>query len=554
MNDNLVREQVEKMVSDPLFGPSNRISRFLRYIVEETLNGASDRLKAYSIALSVFDRDHSFDPQGNSIVRVQAKRLRMQLKLYYITTGRTDPVLIEIPKGSYVPKFSYRSISQINGVETSCRKTAFHPPASGIPVVAFYPCSRLYSAEWHKEFCSGLMEELVIAFSKFREIAIVPLATTLPELHTIRDPIGYGVMFGADFVLETSIRGNDDSARLSVKLNDTRSGLYAGTASYDISHDPDGMIPRQETIANELASLAATPFGLLHNDQRKLLKSGKKQPSTAYEHLLLADAYYLEPSQASFDRALAATTKATKMAPEYPIGNAMLAILHIDGYLAGYDGLAPDETMLDDGYQIAAEALQRFPDDCDTNLAVCMAQFARGRDAEACRRGRMAIELNPNNKLIQSDYWFYRATHGDWEEAICEMDKIARSSVADLNQARRIKAINAYRVGQFEKALDLFEQACTPHDFLANLHVVMCLGQLDRAQPACEKIRQLKSLRPDLSLNLVARLFSRNYQPALTRQCMEGLLLAGFDNSVGKTFPLPASDQQASRTQTSSGA
>ena len=554
MNDNLVREQVEKIVSDPLFGPGSRISRFLKYIVEETLNGAGDRLKAYAIALSVFDRDHSFDPQRDSIVRVQAKRLRVQLLLYYITTGRTDPVVIEIPKGSYVPKFSYRSISEINDGKASSRNTGINPPTSGVPVVAFYPCSRLYTADWHNEFCSGLMEELIIAFSRFREVAIVPLGTTMPELHTARDPIEFGVMFGADFVLETGFRGNDDSARLSVKLSDTRSGLYAGTTSYDICHDPNGMILRQEAIASELASLAATPFGLLHNERRKFLKSGKIQPHTAYEHLLLADTYYLEPSQANFDLALAATAKATKLAPEYPIANAMLAILHIDGYLAGYDGLAPDEIMLDDGYQIAAETLRRFPANCDANLAVCMAQFARGRDAEACTRGRMAIELNPNNKLIHSDYWFYRATHGDWEEAISEMDKIARSSVADLNQARQIKAINAYRVGEFEKALNLFEQSYAPHDFLANLHVVMCLGQLDRARPASANIRQLKSLRPDLSLNLVARLLSRNYQPALTRHCMEGLLLAGFDNGVAKTLPPSASGQQASRSRTSSDA
>lgn len=529
MNNKLAREQVGKIVSDPLFGSSSRISRFLQFIVEETLNGSSDRLKAYSIALSVFDRDHSFDPQRDSIVRVQAKRLRMQLQLYYNTTGRTDPVLIEIPKGSYVPKFSFRSEPEIDDLRYNTRRNAFERPASGVPVVALYPCTRLYSAGWHETFCHGLMEELAGAFSKFQDIAVIPIGTTVPELHTTRDPIEYGRMFGADFVLETGFRGDADRARLSVKLNNTRSGRYTGTRSFDIDHDPHGTIARQEAIARELASLTAPPFGLFHTEQLKSLKSGKTQPRTAYEHLLLADTYYLDPSRATFESALAANTKAVELAPDHVISSAMLSVLHVDGYLAGLDGLTSDESMLNKGYRIATETVRRFPDSADANFAVCMAQFARGRYDEACTRGRMAIDLNPDNVLIKSDYWFFRALHGDWDRAIAELDKVGQCSTENLRHIEKIKAIDAYRVGKFETALDLFEQAYSPLDLLANLHILMCLGQLDRNRQASAKIRRLKSLRPGLSLNQIARLLSRNYQPSLARHCVEGLRRAGFN-------------------------
>src|ERR671918_20022 len=65
--------------------------------------GRADRLKGYSIALAVFDRDDSFDPQTDPVVRLAARRLRRALEHYYLTAGRDDPVRIEIPKGGYAP-------------------------------------------------------------------------------------------------------------------------------------------------------------------------------------------------------------------------------------------------------------------------------------------------------------------------------------------------------------------------------------------------------------------------------------------------------------------
>ena len=79
---------------------------FLRYVVEATLGGQGNRLKEYTIAVEVFGRDDSFDPQTNSLVRVEAGRLRRTLTLYYLTHGRDDPLRIEIPKGRYVPRSS----------------------------------------------------------------------------------------------------------------------------------------------------------------------------------------------------------------------------------------------------------------------------------------------------------------------------------------------------------------------------------------------------------------------------------------------------------------
>src|SRR6185369_10680352 len=70
------------------------------------LGGRGDRIKAYNVALTAFDRTDDFDPQTDPIVRIEASRLRRALEHYYLTAGKTDPLRVEIPKGSYVATFS----------------------------------------------------------------------------------------------------------------------------------------------------------------------------------------------------------------------------------------------------------------------------------------------------------------------------------------------------------------------------------------------------------------------------------------------------------------
>jgi hypothetical protein len=100
---------VSRVLSSDAFTNSKRLQRFLAYIVEKTLTGETDEVKEYNIALTVFDREPSFDPRLDSIVRVEARRLRQQLGTYYQGDGQRDPVVIELPKGSYLPVFHNRN-------------------------------------------------------------------------------------------------------------------------------------------------------------------------------------------------------------------------------------------------------------------------------------------------------------------------------------------------------------------------------------------------------------------------------------------------------------
>ena len=98
-------EQLERILNSPPLVTSPSLSRFLRYVVEETLAGRGAAIREYTLGVNVFDRGQDFNPRLDPIVRVQARNLRARLARYYETQGAADLIRIELPKGNYVPLF-----------------------------------------------------------------------------------------------------------------------------------------------------------------------------------------------------------------------------------------------------------------------------------------------------------------------------------------------------------------------------------------------------------------------------------------------------------------
>jgi len=103
-----VKTELDRVLESEAFTASTRLQRFLRHVVEQSLEGKGDDLKEYSIGTSVFDRDEQYDPRIDSIVRVEAGRLRSKLDEYYNHAGASDDVVIRIPRGTYAPVFERR--------------------------------------------------------------------------------------------------------------------------------------------------------------------------------------------------------------------------------------------------------------------------------------------------------------------------------------------------------------------------------------------------------------------------------------------------------------
>ena len=138
---DLIRAQLERVVASSAFDASLRNQTFLRFIVEETLAGRSDRIKAYTIGTSVLQRDEAFDPQADPIVRIEASRLRRSLERYYLIAGQADPVRIDVPKWGYVPSFRRLRPPGEDGAATP------EPPEEEPPVRAAPRAARTSAAE-----------------------------------------------------------------------------------------------------------------------------------------------------------------------------------------------------------------------------------------------------------------------------------------------------------------------------------------------------------------------------------------------------------------------
>jgi TolB-like protein len=113
-----IRLQLDRLVTSDGFANADRMSGFLRYVVERALAGESDQVKEYVIGVAVFGRDEQYDPRLDSIVRVEARRLRTKLDEYYADDGRDDPIVIRIRRGSYAATFERRQ-AQPSGPSTS---------------------------------------------------------------------------------------------------------------------------------------------------------------------------------------------------------------------------------------------------------------------------------------------------------------------------------------------------------------------------------------------------------------------------------------------------
>ncbi len=105
INNDLVYQQLNKIIAHPLFSGSAILCKFLLYIVNETLADNTDKIKEYTIAVNVLNKPKNFEVQKDAIVRIHASRLRKALTNYYRSACKDDKVIILVPKGRYIPTF-----------------------------------------------------------------------------------------------------------------------------------------------------------------------------------------------------------------------------------------------------------------------------------------------------------------------------------------------------------------------------------------------------------------------------------------------------------------
>jgi tetratricopeptide (TPR) repeat protein len=123
---DVIRAQLEKILESQQFARSRQLRDLLAFTVSETLDGHADALKEYLIATKVLHRPETYDPCTNSAVRVLAVRLRSKLKEYYQLSGAADPVVIDFPRGKYVPMFGEREPGNERDRKVEARAACSH--------------------------------------------------------------------------------------------------------------------------------------------------------------------------------------------------------------------------------------------------------------------------------------------------------------------------------------------------------------------------------------------------------------------------------------------
>ena len=242
ISPDAVRAELDKILSSPIFVRSRRLGRFLRFTIEQALEGRQATLKEYLVGVEVFNKMESFDPRIDSIVRVEARRLRSKLEHYYQTEGADDPIVIQFLKGSYVPLILTRD-------QLPPLQRAFGSEAERRSSISIVPFANLSSDRADQYFCSGLTEDLISALTKVDRFRVFARANALQNGAAELRP---------DLLLEGSVRRHGDRLRISAQLIDVEKGVYVWSDTYDC--DTTDVFAVQEEVARSIVSaLSARP-------------------------------------------------------------------------------------------------------------------------------------------------------------------------------------------------------------------------------------------------------------------------------------------------------
>ncbi len=171
-SDEAIRLQLDRISSSATFQQVDRLKRFLEFVVLETVAGRGNQMKEYVLGIQVFDKDNSFDPRTDPVVRVQARRLRARLARYYEEEGSRDGVVIEMPKGGYAPVFK-----KPEALAPSQSVTRALASRNTITVAPFSDQSSEGDLDY---FCRGLCQEIVHTLTSCESVRVLWYGTPSP--------------------------------------------------------------------------------------------------------------------------------------------------------------------------------------------------------------------------------------------------------------------------------------------------------------------------------------------------------------------------------------
>ena len=294
-----IREQLVRILNSGPFHQSRRRQRFLEYLVNETLAGRGERLKAYNVALEVFERPETFDPTVDNLVRIEAARLREKLREYYGTDGQDDLIHIDLPKGSYTPQIEFRH----EGVPQLARRRGAPPtqePSSTVPAVAVLPFDDLSAGQNLGYLGDGVAEDIITVLSRFPDLAVVARSSSLAYKGKAVDIRQVGKELGVGYVVEGSVRKDGDKIRIVSQLIDTKTGEHVWAERFDRSgSDPWAL---QDEIIGMIVSAITGEKGALKQGQYRQAWGKDATTLEEYDYYLRGHDQYVKFTKQGIER------------------------------------------------------------------------------------------------------------------------------------------------------------------------------------------------------------------------------------------------------------
>jgi len=485
-----IRAQVDRILTSRLFARSERLCRFLRFCVELTLEEKSDQLKEQLVGVEVFDRKGNYDPRTDPIVRVEARRLRAKLKSYYTSSGKSDCVWIELPKGAYVPSFRTRNLSHpvMAGSRAQAAKT------SGERSIAVLPFTNLTPEAGADYFSDGLTEELIHLLTRIPDLRVVAWSSMSQLRGREQDLAGIRQELRVATVLRGSIRRSPDRVRVTAQLIDTESGNYLWSEAYD--RQLENVLAIQEEMARAIVD--TLELSLVWRGGG----AARKLPDLTCYNLCLQGRFHankrtpegLRQSVVCFEQAVAADDSSA---------DAYAGLGCAYSLLADYGVANPQEVV--PKARLATEKALRLDSQsalAHISLAFILSTFEWDwKTAEW--EYRRAIALNPG--FSRARHWYatdYLALMGRFDEAIqeaelaCHLDPLSPLMLEGCGYVHMLRRDYKTALKLYQQLADLDPVFWKTYSALGR--VLSLVGRYDEAIASLERARALAGDVPSI--------------------------------------------------------
>ena len=567
-----IQAQLERILTSPDFDVTERARRFLNYVVTESLSGRADRIKAYTIAVEVFGRGATFDPQSDPVVRIEAGRVRRGLERYYLTAGTSDPIVITIPKGSYAPAFSRRSEEGRPDSEVPKSEPpgeASHPkwrlrfpvlalsvlaaivlvvtagaalqwfvlprtveaPSPGldtrgpnIPKLLVEPFQDVTGTAEGVTIAMGLTEEVIGKLASFKDLVVVLLDPRRPDsevLTTRTDP-------SMRYTLTGSVRVEGDAIRLSARLIDRTKGSVLWANTYDGSKRVGTLLDMEADIAGDVARALGQPYGIIFKADVARASQGPPEEWDAYACTLAYYSYRMALDQPTHSSVKQCLERTVQRFPSYATAWALLSLMGIDELRFRYRVNATAASPLDQAIDAARRAVALDPTNVRALQAQMLGLFFKNEVDAALRVGERAVALNPNDTELVGEYGMRLALSGEWQRGCSLIERAAERVPAPLGFDDLALSVCSYMQGDYQKAAFWVRKAELEKNPIYHFVAAAIFGQLGDATAAERERQWIIANAPGLLRDVRRELQMRIKVPRDREHFLEGLKRAGL--------------------------